>query len=61
MKFLKTIMSIENQCRLCFSCDQGEHMNIFRENDLGMKISDIISDHFKCEVFFVFLVAFTKP
>lgn len=39
-----------NSCRLCFSTNNDHHMNIFSVIGIEMKMSEIISEHFKCEV-----------
>lgn len=43
-------MAEPNSCRLCFSIGNDQHMNIFSDIGRELKISDIIAEHFKCDV-----------
>lgn len=43
-------MSLNNVCRLCFSSINAEHVNLFSDIGIQLNISDIISEHFKCNV-----------
>ncbi|XP_031634974.1 zinc finger protein 91-like [Contarinia nasturtii] len=43
-------MSDSYPCRLCFSTDTDRHMNIFSDVGIQLKMSEIIGEHFKCEV-----------
>lgn len=41
----------EQSCRLCMSTYHGnDHINIFSVIGIEMQMSEIISEHFKCEV-----------
>lgn len=43
-------MSGSSSCRLCFSSENGHRVNIFSDIGIDMKMSEIISEHFKCDV-----------
>lgn len=43
-------MSESNNCRLCFSAENDQNLNIFSDIGIELRMSEIISEHFKCEV-----------
>lgn len=43
-------MSKPNACRLCFSTNSTNYMNIFSTIGTELKMSDVISEHFQCDV-----------
>lgn len=43
-------MADNNSCRLCFSSDIFHQMEIFSNIGIELKMKEIISEHFKCEV-----------
>lgn len=43
-------MSLSNVCRLCFSETNGLHMDLFSEIGVEIRMSEIVSEHFKCNV-----------
>ncbi|XP_055317616.1 zinc finger protein 28-like [Sitodiplosis mosellana] len=43
-------MNREQCCRLCMSPNTDEHLNIFSDIGIEMKLGEIISEHFKCEI-----------
>ncbi|XP_055317607.1 transcription factor grauzone-like [Sitodiplosis mosellana] len=43
-------MNREQCCRLCMSPNTDEHLNIFSDIGIEMKLGEIIGEHFKCEV-----------
>lgn len=50
--FFKIInMLAATSCRLCFSCDNcDDYLNIFGTTGDGLRINDMISEHFRCDV-----------
>lgn len=43
-------MSNSNSCRLCFSTENEHYLSIFSDIGIEMKMNEIISEHFKCDV-----------
>lgn len=43
-------MSESYPCRLCFATDTDRRMNIFSDVGIQLKMSEIICEHFRCEV-----------
>lgn len=43
-------MSVSDVCRLCFSIGNDQKLNIFGDIGIELQMSQIIAEHFKCDV-----------